>query len=187
MFPFVRYASFIYQDSSIKAVYFYYAALTAQWSLCLCHGLSHSKRCLCSFIVLFTHLSRTGIFHALFTFILSHWHLLLQTQALFQTRPYTPCHPFRPLILFQTLKKIKSACIQTHDVANTTLKLQRTTRFRTRQNATGLSNCPAERQDQKPPPGSANRHDRSSANSPRRRLPRNPPERSTPTCRAKDR
>ena len=39
----------------IKAVYFYYAALTAQWSLCLCHGLSHSKRCLCSVIVSFTH------------------------------------------------------------------------------------------------------------------------------------
>ena len=29
----IFYASFIYQDSSIKAVYFYYAALTAQWSL----------------------------------------------------------------------------------------------------------------------------------------------------------
>ena len=32
MFPFVHYASFIYQDGSIKAVYFYYAAPTAQWS-----------------------------------------------------------------------------------------------------------------------------------------------------------
>ena len=55
MLPPIFYASFIYQDSSIKAVYFYYAALTAQWSLCLCYGLSHQQRCLCSFIVSFTH------------------------------------------------------------------------------------------------------------------------------------
>ena len=30
----IFYASFIYQDSSVKAVYFYYAALTAQRPLC---------------------------------------------------------------------------------------------------------------------------------------------------------
>ena len=55
MSPPIFYASFIYQDSSIKGCVFYYATLTAQWSLCLCHGISHSKQCLCSFIVLFTH------------------------------------------------------------------------------------------------------------------------------------
>ena len=86
----------------------------------------------------------------------------------------------------QTIKKIKSACIQTHDVANTTLNLQRTARFQTKTN-NRLSNCPEGRQDQRPPPRSANRHDRSSANLPRHHLPRSPPERSTPTGRARDR
>ena len=46
-------------------------------------------------------------------------------------------YPFRLLTLFQTIKNIKSACIRTHDVANTTLKLQRTTRFETRPKTTG--------------------------------------------------
>ena len=34
----------------------------------------------------------------------------------------TPCYPFRLLTLFQTIKKIKSACIQSHNIANTMLK-----------------------------------------------------------------
>ena len=36
--------------------------------------------------------------------------------------------------------------------------------FQAKAEATGLSNCPGEQQDQRPPLGSANRHDRSLAN-----------------------
>ena len=43
-------------------------------------------------------------------------------KVLFQTQAYTPYHPFRLLTLFQTLKKNKSACIQSQNVANTTLR-----------------------------------------------------------------
>ena len=94
---------------------------------------------------------------------------------------------FAFLLCFRPSRKSKSACIQSHKVANTTqTKLQRTARFEDRQKQR-LSNCPEERQDQRPPLGSASRHDRSSANLPRHHLPRCPPERSTPTCRAKDR
>ena len=50
---------------------------------------------------------------------------------------HTRSNPFRLLTLFQTIKKIESACIRTKDVANTTLKLQRSTRFETRPKPTG--------------------------------------------------
>ena len=53
-------------------------------------------------------------------------------KSYFKHKPYTRYHSFRLLTLFQTIKKIKSACIRTHDVANTTLELQRTARFETR-------------------------------------------------------
>ena len=61
-------------------------------------------------------------------------------------------------------RKSNSACIQSHNVANTTLKTTTDGPFQTQDETTGLSNCPAERQDQQPPLGSANRHDRSLAN-----------------------
>ena len=47
---------------------------------------------------------------------------------------HTHCYQFHLLTLFQTIKVIKSVCIQSHKVANTMLKLQHTTRFKTRQN-----------------------------------------------------
>ena len=56
----------------------------------------------------------------------------------------------------------------------------------TEDKTTRLSNCPARRQDQRPPPGLVSRRDRSSANSPRRHPPRCPPGCSTPICKAKD-
>ena len=51
-------------------------------------------------------MSRTGIFHVLFTFIFIALILVVIAQGLFQTQAYTPYQPFRLLTLFQTLKKI---------------------------------------------------------------------------------
>ena len=67
-------------------------------------------------------------------------------------------------LCFRPSRKIKSACIQSHNVANTMLKTTADGPLQGRTEQQRLSNCPGERQDQKPPPGSANRRDRSSAN-----------------------
>ena len=57
-------------------------------------------------LVVGTCLSRTGIFHVLFTFIFTALTLVVIIQGLFQLQAYTPYQLFRLLILFQTLKKI---------------------------------------------------------------------------------
>ena len=69
--------------------------------------------CLASTLEVYSpSLSRTGIFHVLFTSIFIALTLVVTVQVLFQAQAYTPCHPCRLLTLFQTIKKIKSAFIQ---------------------------------------------------------------------------
>ena len=112
--------------------------------------------------------------------------LVVTVQSLISNTSLHSLSSISPSYFVSDHQEINNACIQSQNVANTTLITTTDGPFQDKGETTRLSNCPEERQDQRPPPRSANRHDRSSASLPRHRLPRCPPERSTPTCRAKD-
>ena len=101
-------------------------------------------------------MSRTGIFHFYFIALT----LIIVVQSLVQTQTYLPWLSISPSNFTSDHQENQKARVLKDDVADTTLELQRAARFETRQ-LQGLSNCPEERQDQRPPLGSASRHDRS--------------------------
>ena len=69
-----------------------------------------------------------------FHFIFTRLMLIILFKFLSYHQAHTHCYQFRLLTLFQTIKKINSVCIQSHNMANTTLKLQQTAHFKTRRN-----------------------------------------------------
>ena len=54
-------------------------------------------------------MSRTGIFHALFTFYFIALTLVVTVKGFIQTQTYTRYYPFRLLTLFQTIKEKQAA------------------------------------------------------------------------------
>ena len=83
----------------------------------------------------FSQVSRTGIFHVLFAFIFK----CIDTRC-YSSRSYsnTSLHSLLSIspsnFVSGHQRKPNSACIQSHNVANTTLELQRTARFKARRN-----------------------------------------------------
>ena len=78
--------------------------------------------------------SRTGIFHILFAFIFSALTLVVTVQSLISNTSLHSLLSISPSnFVSDHQRKPNSACIQSHNVANTTLELQRTARFKTKE------------------------------------------------------